>query len=93
MISSTRMSSSWFRRSKMEQNISPEKQVIIEGLDSIEKQYTAILRTLKRKMPINSRIAYGAITQDVTNSIRHLHRLKHWIIYEEDIEGEKGGVF
>lgn len=77
----------------MEQNISPEKQVILEELDSIEKQFSAILRTLKRKMPIHSRIAYGAITQDVTNSIRHIQRLKHWVIYEEDIEGEKGGVF
>lgn len=73
--------------------ISPEKQELLETIDRIEQQYQNMSRTLKRKMPIKSRMAYGCISQEVNNSLRHLHRLRHWIVHENDLENEKGGVF
>lgn len=74
-------------------DISPDKAEILRLMDEIDRAYASIQKQLKWKAPIKSRMAYGCITQEVNNSLRHLHRLRHWIIYETDLESEKGGVF
>ena len=82
---------SW--RSEMERCILPDKQELIETCDLLEAEFAEMARKLRYKKPIRSRMAYGCIMQDISNSIRHIRRLKHWIVYEEDVDGENGGVF